>query len=56
MVGEKSKMIKEKYLPLLLTHQIRRITTIGVTDTLPPSVRNDSAKLDTDSIIVNLKF
>lgn len=27
-------MIKEKYIPLLLSHQIGGITTIGVTHTL----------------------
>ncbi len=29
-------MIKEKYIPLLLSHQIRGITTIGDTHKLPP--------------------
>jgi len=34
MVGGNNKMIKEKYTQLLLSHQIRGITTIGATHKL----------------------
>jgi len=34
MIGGKSKMIKEKYTQLLLSHQIRGITAVGVTHKL----------------------
>jgi len=35
MIKGYSKMIKEKYLQLLLSRQIRGITKIGVTNKLP---------------------
>ena len=34
MIGGNNKMIKEKYILLLLAHQIRGITTIGDTHKL----------------------
>ena len=45
MIKENNKMIKEKYKQLLLSHQIRGITTIGDTHKLCAIIRpetNDS--------------
>ncbi len=44
MIKGDSKMIKEKYTPLLLSHQMGGITTIGVTYKLAKIVQNNLGK------------